>query len=247
VAPDAAGVRRRRHRLGRGRQAVPHRRRRTAAHRGPNPLTSGIYAKEFNETKELGAADSATRTPEQTEIALYWDQAPWGDILVSLAASQNLNANDTARLAAMVSLAGADSEITVVGEKNSWNTWRPITAIREAAFDGNPATTPDPDWTPLIVTPGFAEYPGGHTTGSGAIVRVLQGFFGTDRIAFSAFSPSSGTTRRFTSFSQALQEVIDSRVWGGIHWRTADVVGARIGMRIARWERSRYFKPLAKD
>ncbi len=211
--------------------------------RGPNPLTSGIYAKEFSETKELGAANSIARTPEQTDVALYWDEAPWGDILVSLAQSENLRTNDTARLLAMVSLAGADAEIAVVSEKNYWNTWRPITAIREAESDGNPATTPDPNWTPLIVTPGFPEYPAGHTTGSGAIVGVLQSFFGTDRIAFSAPSRSSGTTRSFTSFSQALQEIIDSRVWGGIHWRTAETVGARLGRRIARWERTRYFKP----
>jgi PAP2 superfamily len=215
--------------------------------RGPNRLTSGIYAKEFNETKELGEANSATRTPEQTEIALYWDRAPWDDTLVSLARSQKLDTNDTARLLAMVSLAGVDAEIAVVSEKNYWNTWRPVTAIREAEYDGNPATTPDPNWTPLIETPGFPEYPAGHTAGSGAIVGALQNFFGTDRTAFSAFSPSSGTTRSFTRFSQALQEVIDSRVWGGIHWRTADVVGARLGKRVARWERSRYFKPVRKD
>jgi PAP2 superfamily len=211
--------------------------------RGPNRLESGIYAKDFNETKELGAANSATRTPEQTEIALYWDQAPWDEILVSLTESQNLNTNDTARLLAMVSLAGADASIAVTSEKNYWNTWRPITAIQEAAYDGNRATTPDPNWTPLIVTPGFPEYPAGHTSGSGAIVGALQSFFGTDKIEFSAFSRSSGTTRSFTSFSQALDEVIDSRVRGGIHWRTADVVGARIGKRVADWESSHYFKP----
>jgi hypothetical protein len=211
---------------------------------GPNPLTSEIYAREFNETKELGAADSATRTPDQTDVARYWDQAPWDEIVVSLAQSQRLNRNDIARLLAVVALAAADAGIAVTREKNYWNSWRPITAIREAEYDGNPATTPDPDWTPLIETPGFPEYPAGHTTGSGAIVGVLQNFFGTDRMEFSAPSPSSGTTRSFTRFSQALQEVIDSRVWGGIHWRTADEVGARMGKRIARWERSRYFRPL---
>jgi PAP2 superfamily len=214
--------------------------------RGPNRLESGIYAKEFNETKELGAADSPTRTRDQTDTALYWDQAPWGEILVSLARSQNLNANDTARLLATVSLAGADAEIVVINEKNYWNTWRPITAIREAEYDGNANTEPDLDWEPLIDTPGFPEYPAGHTTGSGAIVGALQSFFGTDKMEFSAFSRSSGTTRSFTSFSQALQETIDSRVWGGIHWRTADEVGARIGKRIANWESSRYFKPIAR-
>jgi hypothetical protein len=210
--------------------------------RGPIPLTSGVYAKEFNETKELGAADSAKRTDEQTEIAKYWDQAPWGEILVSLAQSQNLDANDTARMLAMVSLAGADAEITCVSEKNYWNTWRPITAIQEAAYDGNPATTPDRDWTPLIETPGFPEYPAGHTCGSGALVGALQSFFGTDKMEFGAFNQATGTTRSFTRFSQALEEVIDSRVWGGIHWRTADEVGARIGKRVANWESSHYFK-----
>jgi hypothetical protein len=78
------------------------------------------------------------------------------------------------------------------------------------------------------------------------IVGTLQSFFGTDQIAFSAFSRSSGTTRSFTSFSQALDEIIDSRVWGGLHWRTADVVGARIGRRIASWESSHYFKPTSR-
>jgi PAP2 superfamily len=214
--------------------------------RGPNPLTSGVYAREFNETKELGAANSATRTDEQTEIALYWDQAPWGEILVSLAESQNLNANDTARMLAMVSLAGADAEITCVSEKNYWNTWRPITAIREADTDGSPATTPDASWTPLIETPGFPEYPAGHTCGSGALVGALQSFFGTDKVGFGASNPATGITRSFTSFSQALDEVIDSRVWGGIHWRTADEVGARIGKRIANWESSHYFKPTSR-
>jgi hypothetical protein len=214
--------------------------------RGPNRLESGVYAKEFNETKELGELNSSTRTPEQRDVALYWDQAPWAEILASLAQSQNLNANDTARLLARVFLAGADAEITCISEKNSWNTWRPITAIREAAYDGNPATKPDPDWTPLIVTPGFPEYPAGHTCGSGAIVGTLQSFFGTDKMEFSAFSRSSGTTRSFTRFSQALEEVIDSRVWGGIHWRTADEVGARIGRRISTWESSKYFKPISR-
>jgi hypothetical protein len=211
--------------------------------RGPNPLTSKAYAAELAEVKKLGAAASTTRTPEQTEVALYWDRAPWGDIVRSLAQSQNSNTADTARLLAMVSLAAADATIACINDKNYWNWWRPITAIREAATDGNPATTPDPTWTSLIETPGFPEHPAGHTCGSAAIIGALQTFFGTDTIAFSATSPSSGTTRSFTSFSQALDEAVDSRVWGGIHFRTGDVQGAQLGMQVAAWERSNYFKP----
>ena len=109
--------------------------------RGPNRLESGSMP-GVQRDKELGELNSSTRTPEQRDVALYWDQAPWAEILASLAQSQNLNANDTAS-AGEVFLAGADAEITCISEKNYWNTWRPITAIREAAYDGNPATAPD--------------------------------------------------------------------------------------------------------
>ncbi|MGP3955944.1 vanadium-dependent haloperoxidase [Nonomuraea sp. 3N208] len=214
--------------------------------RGPNALTSTAYAKDFAEVKKLGAADSPARTPEQTDVARYWDQAPWDDIVRSLAQSRKLNAAETARLLAMVYLAAADSQIACVNDKNHWNWWRPVTAIRDAASDGNPATRPNRKWTPLLETPGFAEHAAGHTCGSAAIAGALQTFFGTDTIAFSATSSSSGTTRRFTSFSQALDEVIDSRVWGGVHFRTADVQGARLGKEVARWEAANYFRPVSR-
>jgi hypothetical protein len=211
--------------------------------RGPNRLTSRAYAEDFIEVKAFGSDSNTTqRTDEQTEIALYWNLAPWGDIFRSLARSQRLNAADTARLLAMLSLAAADAQIACTNDKNYWNWWRPITAIREAETDGNPATTPDSNWTPLIDTPGFPEHPAGHLCGSGAIVGVLQNFFGTDRIAFSATSPGSGTTRSYTRFSQALDEIIDSRVWGGVHFRTAEIQGAHLGLEVARWERAHYFK-----
>jgi hypothetical protein len=211
--------------------------------RGPSPLTSSAYAKDFAEVKRLGAANSTARTPEQTDVALYWNQAPWDNIVKSLVQSQKLNTADTARMLAMVSMASADSQIACVNDKNYWHSWRPITAIREAASDGNPATTPDSNWTSLLETPGFAEHAAGHTCGSAAIVGALRTFFGTDKIAFSATSPSSGTTRSFTSFSKALDEVIDSRVWGGVHFRAGDVQGAQLGKEVARWEARNYFQP----
>jgi hypothetical protein len=197
--------------------------------RGPNPLTSRAYTREFVEVKEL---------------ALYWDRPPWGDIFRSLAQSRKLRATDAARLLAMVSLAGADATIACRNDKYRWNWWRPITAIREAAGDGNPATGADPAWTSLIDAPPYPEHPAGHTCGSGAFVGALRSFFGKDRIGFSATSRSSRTTRSFAGFSQALDEVIDSRVWGGIHFRSAEVQGAKLGKEVARWERRRYFKPV---
>jgi hypothetical protein len=190
---------------------------------GPNRLSSRAYAREFAEVKGLGSAASATRTPDQPDFALFWDRPPWSQIFRTLAQSQRLNTADAARLLVMVWLAGADAIIACCNDKYYWNWWRPITAIREAATDGNPATAPDPTWTSLIDTPPYPDHPAGHRCGSGAFVGVLQSFFGTDRMAFRATSSSSGTTRSFTSFSQALDEVVDSRVWGGIHFRTAEV------------------------
>jgi hypothetical protein len=128
-------------------------------------------------------------------------------------------------------------------------------AIREAAGDGNPATEADPGWTPLfdpstpqfgspLANPPFPDHPAGHGCISGAIVRTVQGFFGTDRIGFSAFSNRTRTTRSFDRLSEALKEVIDARVWGGIHFRTADVQGAMLGKKVARRLARHYFQPV---
>ena len=135
----------------------------------------------------------------------------------TLAASQHLDIVDSARLFASENLAAADAAIGCWNNKYHWNTWRPITAIREAASDGNRSTRADPTWTPLfdpstpvatppaLVTPPFPEYPSGHNCAGGSIVGTLQDFFGTDRIAFSASSNKSGTTRTFHRFSDALE------------------------------------------
>jgi hypothetical protein len=143
--------------------------------------------------------------------------------------------------------------------KYYWKFWRPITAIREAANDGNPATEADPAWLPLfnptipvsgppLVTPGFPEHPSGHGCLSGATVHALQAFFGTDRVAFTAVSnkcaPAPCPPRSFDRFSDAIKEVIDARVWSGIHFRTADVQGAVLGKKVAHWLDKHYFEPV---
>ena len=150
---------------------------------------------------------------------------------------------------AMTNLAAADGSIGCWNDKYYWNFWRPITAIREAAADGNPATEADPAWLPLfdppvpvsgppLVTPGFPDHPSGHTCVSGATVYALKAFFGTDRISFTAesnkCSPAPCPPRSFHRFSEALKEIIDARVWSGIHFRTADVQGAVLGKKVAR-------------
>jgi PAP2 superfamily len=226
---------------------------------GPNPLTSSAYARDFNEIKSVGALDSTTRTPDETDAAIFWQEHAYtlfNRALRTLAADNHLSLADSARMLAMTNLAGADAAIGCWHEKYRWNFWRPITAIREADTDGNPATTADKDWLPLfdpstpvaagapaLVTPPFPDNPSGHLCATGAIVRTLQHFFGTDRVPLTLHSNESGTTRHFARLSDILKEVTNARVWAGIHFRTADLEGAQLGKRVARYERRHYFQP----
>ena len=226
---------------------------------GPNALTSDAYAEDFNEVKELGSLTSTTRTPDETDAAIFWQDhahALFNRIFRALAASQGLNIVDSARLFAMENLAAADAAIGCWNDKYYWQFWRPITAIREADTDGNPATEADPTWLPLfdpatpvcnlpsLVTPPFPDHPSGHACATGAFVNTLQNFFGTDKIAVSALSNKSCTTRSFNRFSDMLKEVIDARVWAGIHFRTSDVQGAVLGKKVAQYLKKHYFQPV---
>jgi hypothetical protein len=226
---------------------------------GPNALTSRAYAKDFNEIKSVGSLHSTTRTADETDAAIFWQDhifALWNRALRTLASSQALSIVDSARLFAMENLAAADAAIGCWNDKYHWNFWRPITAIREAASDGNRATKADPTWTPLfdpstpvatppaLVTPPFPDHPSGHNCAAGAVLQTLRYFFGTDKIALSASSNKSGTTRIFNRLSDALTENINARVWAGIHFRTADIQGAILGKKVARYLHNHYFQPI---
>src|SRR5918995_7375244 len=229
---------------------------------GPNALTSAAYADDFNEVKELGSLTSTRRNADQTTAAIFWqDSGPliWNRVYRALALSEKLDTVKSARLFAMTNMAAADGSIGCWNDKAYWSFWRPITAIREAASDGTPATEADPNWVPLfdptvpvsgppLITPGFPDHPAGHTCISGATVHALQAFFGTDRVPFTATSnkcsPAPCPARSFGRFSDALKEIIDARVWGGIHFRTADVQGAVLGKKVVHYMEKHYFQPV---
>jgi hypothetical protein len=230
---------------------------------GPNALTSKAYAEDFNEVKSLGALESSTRTDDQTKAAIFWQSQPhalYGGVMRSLSARFDLSTAENARLFAMVSLAAADGAIGCWNDKYYWNFWRPLDAIRLADTDGNPATEADPGWralfdpatptapTPGLATPNFPDHPSGHSCVSSAALHAMQEFFGTDKIGFdvvsSRFPGTPAQTRHYDRFSHALKEVIDARVWGGIHFRTADVQGAVLGKKVAYWERKHFFQPV---
>ena len=213
--------------------------------KGPLALTSRKYAREFDEVKSLGSATSTARTADQTLAARYWAENPpgtWSRIFRTLSAQEDLSVVDNARLYAMLYMTAADALISVWDDKAHWSFWRPITAIREADIDGNPTTEQDAGWLPLIPTPPYPEHPSGHTGLSGSFVKTLQQFFGTDRVAWSDIN-NAGLRRSFTRFSQAIDEIVDARVWSGIHFRTADEQGERIAKQIARYRDKHYFQP----
>jgi PAP2 superfamily len=230
--------------------------------KGPNKLTSRAYAREFDEVKELGALNSSTRTADQTAAAVFWQFAPialWNPPMRDLADRYDLDTADQARLYGMVNLAAADGAIACWNDKYHWNFWRPRAAIREADTDGNPRTIADPSWEPLFAaatattpplgTPPFPDHPSGHGCLSGAVVGTMAHFFGTDKVEITVVSGRSLNgvpiaPRKFQRLSDALDEIVEARIWGGIHFRRADVKGTVIGKKVARYVRKHYFRPL---
>lgn len=225
---------------------------------GPDPLTSPAYARDFREVKRLGSLTSPSRRPDQTTAAIFWQTPPtavWNRLFRDLSTAEELDVVDASRLFAAVNLAAADGAIACWEDKYYWNFWRPTAAIREAGKDGNPSTIADPDWTPLfdpaaattppLTTPPFPEHPSGHGCVSGAVLHTAMDFFGTNLITLDVHSTRfPGQPRHFTSFTAVLDEIIDARVWGGIHFRNADVQGATIGHQVARWLGDHYFQPV---
>ena len=218
--------------------------------RGPYDLDSRRYAREFEEVKLLGSVTSSARSADQTHAAQFWAEGPM--IMTRLARELSrqlrLSIAENARLFAMQYLTGADALIGVWDDKAAWLFWRPITAIEEAASDGNPATSAELGWRPLIDTPPYPDHSSGLSGVISAMAETFEDFFGTDRIRFTAVSvrgmPPVTRTRDFDAFSETTDEVVDARVWSGIHFRNADEDGARIGKQVARWRDRHYFEEM---
>ena len=213
---------------------------------GPQELTSNQYAKEFAEVKSVGSLTSTTRTEDQTVAANYWAEHPtrtWSRIFRTLAAQERLSTPESARMFAMLYLTAADALITVWADKAHWSFWRPMTAIHEADSDGNPRTAKDGAWVPLIANPPYPDHPSGHLGLSGSIGETLKDFFGGNKMAWSDTN-NAGLSRSYTHFSQAIDEIVDVRVWSGIHFRSADEQAARIGEQVAKYRDMHFFKSL---
>ena len=214
---------------------------------GPPALTSGEYAKDFNEVKDLGRFDSSVRSADQTALALFWtdsDIPQWNRNLLRLAEARDLTAIETARMLAMAHVAGGDAMIGCFDAKYHYLSWRPLHAIRRADTDDNHLTAADPAWQPLRNTPNHPEYPSAHACHTTAIAEALESFFGPGRTSFSLDSLVTGEARYYDRFKDAVEEVNNARVWAGFHFRYADEDGSKLGRKVARFVVTRFFQPL---
>jgi hypothetical protein len=211
----------------------------------PPPLASGEYARDYNEVKSLGRLNSTERTPEQTALALFYADnfvTMWQRTLRGIAAARFINVGDSARLFALANIAGADAVIGAWDNKKYWNFWRPITAIQEGDDDGNAKTAGDPTWLPQIATPAYSDYTSGANTLTAAVMGILERLFG-DRTTFVVFSATANATKTYRRFSDVCDDVVNVRIYQGIHFRSADEVARRLGTRLAKLVFRHFLRP----
>jgi membrane-associated phospholipid phosphatase len=211
---------------------------------GPPSLDSQRYAADYNEVKQLGAAVGSTRTEDQTQIALFWadgggTETPpghWNSIAQIIADARGNTLEENVRLFALLNIAMADAAICAWDAKYTFDFWRPVTAIAFAE--------PQLNWVSFIVTPPFPDYVSGHSTFSGAAATVLALFYGTDDLPFttgSDFLPN--VYRSFPTCLAAAEEAAVSRLYGGIHFRSANEDGLEAGIGIGEWAATHYLQP----
>jgi hypothetical protein len=216
----------------------------------PPALDSLRYWHDYEEVKALGAANSTARTAQQTDLAYFYNDnffTQWNRVLRSVAEKRVHRVGDTARLFALANMATADALITSWDSKLHYVFWRPITAIREGANDGNPFTVADTNWQPLVNTPNYPDYTSGANNLVGAMTRTLAMFFGSDRGPFEVTSLhplAVQKTRIYARFSDAADDVVEARILLGIHFRFADTAARRQGEKVAEHAFEHFLLPV---
>lgn len=215
----------------------------------PYALTSAQWTKDYNEVKRMGAKSGSARSAEQSQIAQFWaltGPATYNPVARQLSAAKNLDVLENARLFALFSMATADAAIAIFDAKYKYNFWRPVTAIRNGDLDGNNGTERDPTWEPFIPTPMHPEYPCAHCTFQSTAASALEAYFGNDVASFKLTSTSApGVTRSFSKLSDYVAEVINARVYDGVHYRTSGEAGAAMGRKIGAYTIQNFLKPIA--
>jgi hypothetical protein len=205
---------------------------------GPPALTGDRYSDAFDQVKSLGIAGGTTATADEALTGRFWNgaiQNYWNEIAQTASVAHNLTTAENARLFALLNLSFADGVIAFYDAKYTYNFWRPVTAIRAAATDGNPETEADPNWLPEVgnTTPD-PSYPGAHAVISAAGAEVSTSFFHKDHFEFSVTSEvMAGVDRSFASFSAAAEEATLSRIFAGVHFLFDLTTGQRLGSDVA--------------
>jgi hypothetical protein len=205
---------------------------------GPPALNSEQYRIDLDEVRRMGSATSPLRTEDETDACRFWESGSpthiWDRAALDLLANVDTELSENARLLATLNLAIADAIIACWNAKYTFEFWRPVTAIRLADDDGD-GNPDDPLWTPLMATPAHPEYTSGHSSASSAAATVLADYFGDDT-RFMLQSPAApGWVRFYPSFSAAMDEVADARVFAGFHFRTACEDGRTVGSKVASY------------
>jgi hypothetical protein len=229
----------------------------------PPPLSSRAWAAAFAEVKAYGGAIGSARTPEQTDIARFWSTnviSQYNQALRDVAAARALSLLETARLMAMVNIVGADAQISVMNAKYRYGFWRPVTAIDPTAVsasdggpvpgftDGNGSTVEEQDWRPLLTTPNHPEYPAAHGSLTSAMAEVFSEFLGTRRIELTVTGTVVPTmpTRHFERARDLRKEIVEARLWGGLHYRFSSIAGLALGREVARYDLDHAFGPVRR-
>jgi len=216
----------------------------------PYSLSSAQYAANLNETKTMGAFSGSPRTADQSELALFWQSntpLTWNRVAAQISIERGLSFHENVHLFALVNVTMADAVIACWDSKYRYSFWRPITAIRQ----GLTPTDADPTWEPWLDffkpgTPAFPEYPSAHASISGSAAFILGSIFG-DHTSFTVTSESRPGTRSFSSFSDAVSEIADARVFGGIHFRTSCNLGNTLGRDVANFVARHAMRALGDD
>ena len=216
----------------------------------PPAITSKRYSKDYLEVKLYGVRTGSSRSADQTDLANFWAGNTFAAVysgVRNVAAANVNNVSDSSRLFALVSMSMADTIIGVWDAKFHYNFWRPQTAIQFGDVDGNPSTVGDPAWLPFINNPAYPDYTSGANGVSSSAMYSMENFFETDAMEFSMTTTNTGPTnqdtRNYTSFSQAIQEVVDGRVLLGIHFRFADEASVKLGHDVVKWGHKNYLRP----
>jgi hypothetical protein len=219
----------------------------------PLALRSGRYAREYDEVKALGARLSTARTPEQTDLGYFYADNFFNILFGALRDIADEHVHeiaDSARLFALASMSMADAVITAWDSKSHYNFWRPITAVREGDRDGNRRTAGDASWEPLINNPPYSDHTSGANNVTGAMTRTARLVLGTDHLSFrvtSAFPLALQKERQYERLSEMADDVVDVRIYQGIHFRRADEVGRKQGERVAKWAFRHFLRPADDD